>query len=87
MGSKAKGFFEKFKNDVAKMKEQAPDTVNGFAAMFSKIMKDGALTLREKELITLGIGVAGAVLLVSDCTCKRASTLGQQSSRYSKLPR
>ena len=57
MTGEAKEFFEKFKNDVAKMKEQAPDTVNGFAAMFSKIMKDGALSLREKELIALGIGV------------------------------
>ncbi|MFB0524194.1 MAG: carboxymuconolactone decarboxylase family protein [Phycisphaerae bacterium] len=57
MGNEVKEFFEKFKNDVAKMKEQAPDTVNGFAAMFSKIMKDGALSLREKELIALGIGV------------------------------
>ena len=26
--------------------------------MFSKIMKDGALSLREKEFIALGIGVA-----------------------------
>lgn len=58
MASEVKEFFEKFKNDVAKMKEQAPDTVNGFAAMFGKIMKDGALTLREKELVALGIGVA-----------------------------
>jgi len=58
MTSEAKEFFEKFKNDVAKMKQQAPDTVNGFATMFSKIMKDGALSLREKELIALGIGVA-----------------------------
>jgi len=57
MGSETKEFFKKFKNDVAKMKEQTPDTVNGFAVMFSKIMKDGALTLREKELIALGIGV------------------------------
>jgi len=58
MASEVKEFFEKFKNDVAKMKEQAPDTVNGFATMFSKIMKDGTLSLREKELIALGIGVA-----------------------------
>jgi len=57
MGSEVREFFEKFKNGVAKMKEQAPDTVNGFAAMFSKIMKYGALSLREKELIALGIGV------------------------------
>jgi len=58
MTGEAKEFFENFKNDVAKMKEQAPDTVNGFATMFGKIMKDGALTLREKELVALGIGVA-----------------------------
>ena len=57
MGNEVKEFFEKFKNDVAKMKEQTPDTVNGFAAMFSKIMKDGALSLREKELVALGTGV------------------------------
>jgi len=58
MTSECKEFFEKFKSDVVKMKQQIPDTVNGFATMFSKIMKDGALTLREKELVALGIGVA-----------------------------
>jgi len=58
MGQEAKEFFEKFKKDVGKMKEQAPDVVNGFGGLFSKIMQDGALTLREKELVALGIGVA-----------------------------
>lgn len=57
MASNAKEFFEKFKNDLAKMKEQAPDAVNGFSGLFAKVMKDGALSLREKELIALGIGV------------------------------
>jgi AhpD family alkylhydroperoxidase len=58
MESQAKEFFEKFKNDFAKMKEQTPDTVNGFAALFGKVMKDGAISLREKELVALGISVA-----------------------------
>jgi len=58
MANEVKEFFEKFKNDVAKMKEQSPDTVNGFAAMFSKIMKDGAISLKEKEFVALGIAVA-----------------------------
>jgi len=40
------------------MKEQVPDTVNGFGAMFSKIMKAGALSAKEKEFVALGIGVA-----------------------------
>lgn len=57
MENQAKEFFEKFKDDVAKMKEQVPDTVSGFAGLFSKIMKDGALSLLEKELIALAIGV------------------------------
>ena len=58
MGQEAKEYFEKFKRDVGKMKQQIPETVNGFAGLFSKVMQDGALTVREKELIALGIGVA-----------------------------
>lgn len=58
MGSKAKEFFEKFKNDFAKMQKQVPETVSGFSGLFGKVMKDGALSAREKELIALGIGVA-----------------------------
>jgi AhpD family alkylhydroperoxidase len=58
MGQETKEFLAKFKNDVAKMKQQIPETVNGFAGLFSKVMQDGALTVREKELVALGIGVA-----------------------------
>jgi len=49
MADETKEFFEKFKNDVAKMKQPG---------LFSKVMQDGALSLREKELVALGIGVA-----------------------------
>ena len=58
MANETKEFFEKFKNDLAKMKEQAPDAVSGFSGLFGKAMKDGALSVREKELVALGIGVA-----------------------------
>ena len=58
MAGECKEFFEKFKNDVAKMKQQIPDTVAGFGALFGKVMQEGALSVREKELIALGIGVA-----------------------------
>ena len=57
MGNETEKFFEAFKNDMAKMKEQAPDVVNGFVGLFSKVMKDGALSVKEKEFIALGIGV------------------------------
>ena len=37
------------------MKEQIPDTINGFGGMFSKIMKDGTISLKEKEFIARAI--------------------------------
>lgn len=58
MSDEIKEFFEKFKKDAAKMKEQVGDMTSGFAGLFHKVMRDGALSLREKELIALGIGVA-----------------------------
>lgn len=58
MTQEAKQFFDQFKNDMSKMKEQVPDSVNGFGALFSKVMRDGVLSVQEKELIALAIGVA-----------------------------
>jgi AhpD family alkylhydroperoxidase len=40
------------------MKQEIPETVNGFASLSGKVMQQGALSVREKELIALGIGVA-----------------------------
>ena len=51
-------FFEKFKKDRLKMKELTGNVVSGFAGLYHKVMQDGALSLKEKELIALGIGVA-----------------------------
>jgi AhpD family alkylhydroperoxidase len=58
IAGEAKEFFEKFKNDVAKMKQQVPDTVGGVAGLFTKVMAEGTLTVREKEFVALGISVA-----------------------------
>jgi len=57
MSTETKEFFEQFKKDMVKMQKQIPDTVSGFSGLFEKVMKEGALTVREKELIALGIGV------------------------------
>ena len=57
MGNKTKEFFEKHKNDMVKMKEQLPDVTGGFSVFFGKVMKEGALSLKEKELIAVAIGV------------------------------
>jgi AhpD family alkylhydroperoxidase len=53
-----KDWIAAFKKSTGKMKEQTPNTVNGFAAMYMKIMQDGALPTKMKELIAVAIGVA-----------------------------
>jgi len=55
---KTKEFLAKFKNDMEKMKAQANATVSGFAGLFGKTMAEGALTVKEKELVAIGIGVS-----------------------------
>jgi AhpD family alkylhydroperoxidase len=58
MSQEVKEFFEKLKQSGAKMKEHVPNTASGFAGLFSKVMQNGALSSKEKELIALSIGVA-----------------------------
>ncbi len=58
MANDPNAFFDEFKNAIGKMQQQTPDMLSGFSALFSKTMKDGAISTREKELIALGIAVA-----------------------------
>lgn len=53
-----KEFLTKFKNDLEKMKTQSSATANGFAGLFGKTMSEGALTVKQKELVAIGIAVA-----------------------------
>jgi len=55
---KTEEFIAKFKGDIEKMKAQVGPATNGFAGLFNKAMAEGALTVREKELIAIGIAVA-----------------------------
>jgi len=58
MSEEVKSFYEKYKRDFGKMRQSMPDTVSGFSALFDSVMKDGALSVKHKELIALAIGVA-----------------------------
>ena len=58
MADNTKEFFEKFKKDATKMNQLLPDAIGSFMQMFGKVMKDGALEVKQKELIALGIGVS-----------------------------
>ena len=53
-----KDYFAHAKTAVEKLKNEIPDTISGFGGLFSRIMKDGALSVKDKELIALAIGVA-----------------------------
>jgi AhpD family alkylhydroperoxidase len=56
--SEVNEFFEKFNSDITKMKSETGDMISGFSTLFSKTMQAGKLTVREKELIAVGIAVA-----------------------------
>lgn len=53
-----KEFLQRWKTDNAKMQELIPDAIKGFGGMFQSIMKDGALSLKQKELIAMALGLA-----------------------------
>jgi len=57
MASETAAFFERWNTDQQRLKECTPDIARAFGGMFTAMMKEGALTVREKELIALGIGL------------------------------
>lgn len=58
MQNEAGAFFDRWQTDQQQLKEQAPDIARGFGGMFQAVMKEGALSVREKELIALSIGLS-----------------------------
>ncbi len=58
MSTETSAFFETWQAQRQKMKAQMPALLGAFGTFHQSVMKDGALSLREKELIALGIGLA-----------------------------
>jgi len=58
MASDAEKFFVEWPARFEKAKASMPDAVKAFGGLFAAVMKEGALSVREKELIALGIGMA-----------------------------
>lgn len=54
----SKAFYETWPTRVSQAKTAAPEAAKGFGALFQSVMKEGALSVREKELVALGIGLA-----------------------------
>ena len=56
--SNASTFYQQWPAKAKNMHAQAPDISTGFGTMFGKLMAQGALSVREKELIALAIAMA-----------------------------
>lgn len=54
----AASHYQNWPTVMKSMKEAAPQIGGGFGGMFQKLMGEGALSVREKELIALAIGMA-----------------------------
>ena len=58
MSTEARTYYEQSFARMSGVKAAVPDVVKGFGMLFQAVMKDGAITTREKELVALGIGLA-----------------------------
>jgi AhpD family alkylhydroperoxidase len=58
MSEEVRAFYRKFEADTEKMKKLVPGMLTGFGGFFQKTMGEGKLTVREKELIAVGIAMA-----------------------------
>ena len=58
MADEVKQFFTDFQESIVKMKQHTPSMLQGFSQLFTKVMADGAISLKEKELVAVGIAVS-----------------------------
>lgn len=58
MTTHAQEHYETWPDRIAKMKKEAPNVGAAFGPMFQKLMGEGALSVREKELMAVAIGMA-----------------------------
>ncbi len=56
--SHAASHYERWPGVMGNMREQTPDIIRGFGGMYQKLMSEGALSLKEKELIAIAIGMS-----------------------------
>lgn len=56
--SEAKEFFSSIGQKMNQIKEQAPQAFGGFTKLFSNVMAEGTISVLEKEMIALGIGIS-----------------------------
>jgi AhpD family alkylhydroperoxidase len=58
MPSDAQFFYEEWAARMSHAKSSATDIAKAFGSMYQTVMKDGTMSVREKELIAVGIRMA-----------------------------
>jgi len=81
----AKTFYEKWPEVMGEMKNEAPAIGKGFGLMYKELMGEGKLTLREKELIALGIAMAIRCEHCVYAHVEKAVSLGVTREEFTEL--
>lgn len=58
MSTDAKQFYDEWPARMTRAKASAPDAAKGFGSLYQTVMKEGAIGVREKELVAVGISMA-----------------------------
>jgi AhpD family alkylhydroperoxidase len=58
MSTEAESFYGEWTARMSHAKAAAPEAAKGFASLYQSVMKAGAMSVREKELVALGVGMA-----------------------------
>ena len=58
MSTDARSFYREWPSRMSHAKASASDAAKGFGGLYQGVMKPGAMSVREKELVALGIGMA-----------------------------
>lgn len=85
MTTNAKQHYETWPGRIRSMKEAAPAIGGAFGGMFQKLMGEGALSVREKELLAVAIGM---VLRCDECVyahIEKAAKYGATRAQFIEL--
>ena len=58
MSTDARSFYREWPSRMSHAKASGSDAAKGFGGLYQGVMKPGAMSVREKELVALGIGMA-----------------------------
>lgn len=58
MAADLTAFHQEFKADQSRLRQEMPDLIKGFGGLYQASMKEGALSVKAKEVIAVAISMA-----------------------------